>query len=130
MEYIALREIENMTRKQLKQAVRDCFDYAPDASPIDRLAILQEAQFYARELERRSDSWVSFRDFVLEIVVIGLIGWEIHMNYRAEKMQSEAFDKQQVVLETQKSSDATASILGSLKSTTEIRIRLSKTRRI
>ena len=42
MEYIALREIENMTRKQLKQAVRDCFDYAPDASPIDRLAILQE----------------------------------------------------------------------------------------
>ena len=43
------------------------------------------------------------------------------MKYRAEKMQSEAFDKQQVVLgNLQKSSDATASILGSLKSTTEI----------
>jgi hypothetical protein len=26
MEYIALREIENITRKQLKQAARDCFD--------------------------------------------------------------------------------------------------------
>jgi hypothetical protein len=41
-----------------------------------------------RELEHRRDSLVSIRDFLLEIAVIALIGWEIHMSYRAEHLQS------------------------------------------
>jgi hypothetical protein len=120
MRVLELKQIDKMTKKELKLAVEDCFEHAPEVDPVDRLAILQEAEFYTRELERRSDSWISIRDLILELIVIALIGWEIHMSYRAETIQSEASDKQQVVLgNLQKSSEATAAILGSLKSTTE-----------
>jgi hypothetical protein len=120
MKYIELKAIDKMSRKQLKQAVLDCYEYAPEADPIDRLAILQEAQFYSRELERRSDSWTSRRDLLLEIAVIGLIGWEIWLGYRSESLQSEASEKELKVLSNlQTSSDNTASILQSLKSTTD-----------
>jgi hypothetical protein len=93
-----LKVFGQMSRRELKRAITSCFEYAPDATPVDRLAILQEAQFYTRELERRSDSWVSIRDFVLEIVVIGLIGWEIHVGYRQERLNTEQFKRQEAVL--------------------------------
>jgi hypothetical protein len=35
--------IGKMNRKELKQAILMCFEYAPDADPVDRLAVLQEA---------------------------------------------------------------------------------------
>jgi len=120
MEYIELKEIDNMTRTQLKLAIKGCFEYAPEANPVDRLAVLQEAQFYSRELESRRDSWVSIRDFILEIVVIGLIGWEIHMNYRAERLQSQNFEKEQAVFTNlQASSAGTASTLITLQETSK-----------
>ena len=116
MEHIELRNIENMTKKQLKEAAKGCFEYAPEAAPVDRLAILQEAQFYTRELERRNDSFTSIRDLILELVVIGLIGWEIYMSYRAERQQRVNFKEEQGIFENlQKSSDATKDSLTSVK---------------
>ncbi len=66
------------------------------------------------------DRWVSGRDLFLEIVVIGLIGWEIHMGYRQERQQSYDFSEQQKVqTNLARSSDATAKTLTALQTTTE-----------
>jgi hypothetical protein len=120
MAHTELKLIDKMSKKDLRQAIQACFEYAPETDPVDRLAVLQEAQFYNRELERRSDSWTSRRDLVLELGVIGLIGWEIRMGYKAERLQKTASDQQLIVLgNLQSSSQNTAAILQSLKTTTD-----------
>lgn len=69
----------------------------------------------------RREQWISTRDLILEIVVIGLIGWEIRMSYRQERLQSQDFQKQQQVLTNlQSSSAATASTLTALQRTAEL----------
>jgi hypothetical protein len=110
---INLTQIDKLTRKQLKKAIENCFEYAPEASPVDRLAILQEAQFYTRELERRDDSRISNRDFLLEIVVIILIGMELWFGIYEGNKQSAILDN------LQNNSAATAATLSLLESTTE-----------
>jgi hypothetical protein len=118
MEETSLKVIDKMSRAELKRAVMLCFDYAPDATPVDRLAVLQEAQFYTQELERRRDSWTSLRDLLLEIAVIGLIGWEIWMGYRAEDLQKQNFKEEKAVLENLRdSSGETAQTLVAVKDT-------------
>jgi hypothetical protein len=77
MEHLMLQDIKKMSEEELNIAIKNCFDYAPEATPIDRLAVLEEAQFYTRELERRDDAFVSKRDLWLEIIVIGLITMEL-----------------------------------------------------
>jgi len=120
MQNVNLESIDKLSKKELKRAVLDCFEHARDASPIDRLAVLQEAQFYSRELERRADSRTSIRDLILEVIVIGLIGWEIFLGYKTEKLQSAASEKELGVLNNlQTSSQNTATILQSLNATTD-----------
>ncbi len=116
----SLGVIDKMSQAELKRAIVMCFEYAPDATPIDRLAVLQEAEFYTRELERRRDSWTSIRDLALEIAVIALIGWEIHMSYRGERLDSQNFEKEQVVFANlEASSAATAGTLIELEKTSK-----------
>jgi hypothetical protein len=111
-----LREIEKLKKRGLRQRVDEAFEKADEKGP----GYLMEAQFYMRELEHRRDSWVSIRDLVLEIVVIALIGWEIWMGYRAERLQTQNFDKeQQVFTNLQASSAATAKTLESERQTME-----------
>jgi hypothetical protein len=120
MQEIKLKQIDKLTKTELKQAVADCFEYGPETSPVDRLAILQEAEFYTRELDRRSDSWVAFRDLILEIVVIGLIGWEIYMGYRQAADHAAEFGQQQQIFQNlESSSKATANTMTALEATTE-----------
>jgi hypothetical protein len=40
--------------------------------------MLLEAQFYIQERDRRHDSRIGLRDLILELVIIALIGWEVH----------------------------------------------------
>jgi hypothetical protein len=109
-----------MSRKELKRAILMCFEYAPDADAINRLAVLQEAQFYTQELERRGDSLISLRDLLLEITVIGLISWEIWIGYQTEKMQLQNFEKETRILSAlATSSSATADRLAELKEVTK-----------
>ncbi len=111
-----VEEFGRLSRNQLRTKANECFHKAETAGTNDRPGLLLEAQFYLRELEHRVDSWTSIRDFILEIVVIFLIGWEIHMGYRQENQQSQNFkDQQQVLTNLQKSSAATAAILASLR---------------
>jgi hypothetical protein len=120
LEQTSLGVIDKMSRAELKRAIVMCFEYAPDATPINRLAVLQEAEFYTRELERRADSRTSIRDLVLEIVVILLIGGEILLGYRQGRDEAKASAlEQQVLSNLQASSAATVSTLQSLKKTTE-----------
>ena len=86
----------------------------------DRLAVLQEAQFYTRELERRDDAFVAKRDLWLEIVVIGLITMELLLGlYQERQLAKDAEQQQRVLTNLEASSKATAGTLGSSKSTTE-----------
>ena len=111
-----LNEIEKLTKKQLKQRVDAAFELAEQKGP----GYLAEAQFYMWELEHRRDSFTSIRDLVLEIVVIALIGWEIHMSYRGERLESQNFEKEQAVFANlQTSSAATAGTLTALEDTSK-----------
>lgn len=97
--------------------------------PEDLAALYQtdETRNRARDwLTERADirdwreRWVSGRDFLLEIVVIFLIGWELVLARRQDIMQDQNFKRQQEVLTNlANSSRDTASILASLKTTTE-----------
>jgi hypothetical protein len=91
MQELKLQNIAKMSDEELKIAIEGCFDYAPEATPVDRLAILQQAQFYTRELEHREQrrEWkLAAEDRtieetrhrvgrLLEPIVISLIGLEL-----------------------------------------------------
>lgn len=111
-----LKEIEKLTKKELRQRVDEAFEKADEKGP----GYLAEAQFYMRELEHRCDSRTSIRDLILEIIIIALIGWEIHMSYRGERLESQNFEKGQgVFANLQASSAATAGTLIALQETSK-----------
>ena len=89
-----LKQIEKLKKKELSQRVDDAFQKAEEKGP----GYWAEAEFYMRELEHRRDSRVSLRDLLLEIAVIGLIGWEILMGYRAEDLQKQNFKDEKAVI--------------------------------
>jgi hypothetical protein len=102
--------------------------FTPITIDLQRIYQTEETRKRARDwltetadVREFKDRWVSGRDLFLEIVVIALIGWEIGLGYQQEKMQSKNFNDQQKVLTSLwQSAKATADILASLKSTTEI----------
>jgi hypothetical protein len=111
-----LTEIEKLKTKQLRQRVDEAFAKSDEKGP----GYLAEAQFYMRELEHRRDLWVSRRDLFLEMVVIALIGWEIHMGYQQQTHQDEAFEKEKTIWEhMDTSTKATADTLSSLAGTSD-----------
>src|SRR5258708_40039075 len=110
MQELKLKNNAKMSDEELEIAIEGCFDHAPEASPVDRLAIIQQAQFYTRELERREQQreWkLAAKDRtieekrhrvgrLLELIVIFLIGLElvaavvgIWMTVRESKEQDE-----------------------------------------
>jgi hypothetical protein len=106
-----LEEVQKLSKKQLRALINRSFELAEEPGR-DRGPLYEKAGFYMRELEHRRDSRVSIRDFILEIVVIALIGWEIWMGYRAEHVQNTNFEAEKHVFENlEKSSIATAGSL-------------------
>jgi hypothetical protein len=82
-----LDEIQSKSKNELRGMINANSIAASTTMNVgDQAAFIAQAEFLMRELDRRSDSWVSLRDLILEIVVIALIGWEIHMSYRAERL--------------------------------------------
>jgi hypothetical protein len=121
MRELKLDNINKLNKEELRHAIADCFEYAPDATSVDRLAILQEAQLYTRELERREDSWISRRDLILEIVVIVLIGAELGLGYQQEREQSKAAAlQQQVLTNLQVTSAAAAATMTATEAASEL----------
>ena len=90
--------------------------YSPLARENARDWLTERADY-----RERHDRWISFRDLVLEIVVIFMIGWEIRLSLVGDRHQADSFRKQQDVLTNlQQSSKDTADILAALKTTTEM----------
>jgi hypothetical protein len=113
-----LEELGRLKRKQLRARANGCFGLAESRGVAERPGHIAEAEFYMRELENRRNSFTSIRDLILEMVVIALIGWEIHMSYRGERLESQNFEKEQAVFANlQTSSAATAGTLIELQST-------------
>jgi hypothetical protein len=109
---LKLENMSEMSEEELRIAIKAALDHARESSPIDRFAMLQEAQFYTRELERRDDAFVAKRDFWLEVIVIGLITMELLLGFYQEKEQSKTGTQQQEVLgNLQKSTAATAATM-------------------
>jgi len=61
------------------------------------------------DYHERREQWISARDLILDLVIIGLIGWEINMSYRQERHQSQDFEKQQKALTNLQNSSAATS---------------------
>lgn len=73
------------------------------------------------DYHERREQWISARDLILDLVIIALIGWEIHLGYQQERLQSRNFkEQQQSLTNLQNSSAETAKTLASLQRTTEL----------
>jgi hypothetical protein len=113
-------ETEKVSKQTLKRKVNESLALAETRGVAERPGHIADAEFYMRILEDRRDTRVSIRDFILEIVVILLIGWEIHMSYRAERLQSQNFDKEEKVFTNlEANSSATAKTLTTVEGTME-----------
>jgi hypothetical protein len=108
---MTFEEFEKAGSKQLRAWAKGCFDRAKDNNTGEgtRIPLLLEAQFYMAERDRRHDNFIAWRDLILEVIVIFLIGWEIVVGGKQER----------VLQNLQSSSSATASTLSALQQTTE-----------
>ena len=109
---LTVKELEKLSRRELRARADEIFNDAETRGP----GYLIGAQFYIGELARRADSRTSIRDLILEIIVIGMIGWEIWVGYRADDAQRQNFKVERAVLENLRdSSSATAQTLVAVK---------------
>jgi hypothetical protein len=109
-----VEEFKKLSKKELRQRANDAFAESESSlgGMVRQSELYDQARFYMDEIDRRHDSFVSIRDLLLEIGVILLIGWEIHMGYTQEANQASQFTQQsQVMTNLQTSSDKTAQIL-------------------
>jgi hypothetical protein len=115
-----VEEFGKLSKEELRQRANESLLLADSQGLQAAPGNLARAQFYMRELEHRRDSWVSIRDLVLELFVIGLIGWEIWLGYAQEKQQKQNFTDQQKVLGNMlDSSKDAARTMSLLQSTTQ-----------
>lgn len=102
-------ELSKLTKKELEECINERLAHVEEVWPDERGTALAEAEVYMRTLERRQDSHDSKRDFVLDLVILFLIGMEIFMSIRAELLQRENFkDEGKIFEKLQESSDKTA----------------------
>jgi hypothetical protein len=104
---MTIDEFEKAKRRDLKARANECLAKYEDAGGLDKPYLLLEAQLYMQELDRRHDSWISYRDLILEVVVILLIGWEIWFGSKQDD----------VLTRLQESTAATTTALMSVQST-------------
>ncbi|HLX44581.1 MAG TPA: hypothetical protein VKR43_14145 [Bryobacteraceae bacterium] len=98
---------EKATTRELRAEARDCFEKAARATTFESgLAYLFETQFYMQELDRRHGGRIAWRDLILEIVVIVLIGTEIGLAIKQGKDEDELMGKQNAILSNLQTSTA------------------------
>ena len=125
---MAFERFEKVSESELEASAAECFRKYGTAGGLDKPAYLLEAQIYVRELERRHDAKIAWRDLFLELIVILLIGgeialgiWGIVIAQREGKDQAELLGKQKTILEhLETSTAATAATLVSVQSTMEL----------
>jgi hypothetical protein len=101
--------------------------FNPSTVDLQGLYALDVTRLHTRDwLTERTDiqeyreRWIPLRDFILEILVICLIGWEIHLGYQQDKQQAINFSTEQKLLNSLAiNTQTTANTLASLQRTTE-----------
>jgi hypothetical protein len=86
-------EFEKATERDLRQKANECFDKLKDSGSQEWPALLLSARFYMDEVERREHDRVAMRDFLLEVVVILLIGLELYFGIAGGSDQLAALRK-------------------------------------
>ncbi len=110
-------KLEKANKKELRREVVDRFNRYNAEAP-GGIEYLWEAQFYMGELDRRSGSRIALRDFILEIVVIVLIGIEIGLAIKQGKDEDKLMDKQNGILT--KLQDASSDTAKSMKALADV----------
>jgi hypothetical protein len=109
---LTFEQLEKAKKHELKARAKACFEAAQEGGRLYNTdlgrATLLEAQFYMQELDRRHDSWIAWRDLVLEGIVIALIGWEIFLG----RDEGVLMDRQNTILSNlETSTETTANLL-------------------
>ena len=97
---MTFEQFEKANRKTLREEAKQCFERAQDGQSQTDFQVMKllEAQLYMQELDRRHDSWIAWRDLILEVVVIALIGGEIWLGWKQGTNESTMMDKQDTIL--------------------------------
>jgi hypothetical protein len=123
-------EFEAATNEDLRREAKRCFDLygSSGVGGLDKPQLVLEAQFYMQELGRREDSKIANRDFLMELIVIFLIGLEllaaVGLAVWGERQQTQEVNQQlsafgkmlDELSKLQESSAATAQTLSSQQS--------------
>jgi len=87
-------QLSQMSVAELRRTANEILAEVQARGTGDHGSILSRAQFYIDEIERRSaeterqrQAWISRRDFILEIVVIVLIGAELYYSIHGGNQQ-------------------------------------------
>jgi hypothetical protein len=112
--------VKDLTEAQLREKADECMEGFETVNSLEKQDKLAEAQFYLSEIDRREQAaerkhtrWIERRDLLLEVVIIGLISWEIHSAQAEGKAQLDVLSKLQL------SSAATAETLKDVRKAQE-----------
>jgi hypothetical protein len=95
-----LEDLSRMSEAQLREKANEILAKLETAGGLDQGPILSASQFYIDEIERRAgeaerrrQSRIALRDFILELVVIILIGGELYFGITGGNQQLSALEK-------------------------------------
>ena len=71
-------DIDKMSRKELERKAHEAMGEYIEKRGKDHHALLEDAQFYREELRSRAERRSRRIDIFLELIIIAMIGWEIH----------------------------------------------------
>jgi hypothetical protein len=87
----SLDKINKLSSKELARRAKEALDSYIEKRGLDHHALLVDAQFYLGELQSRKERRSRRIDIFLELIIIGMIGWEIHEgNKQATTLQQMA----------------------------------------
>jgi hypothetical protein len=117
LESLNFEQFDSAKRSDLRNLAKECFDksQAEPESSEKKASLLLEAQFYMAEMDRRQGGRTAWRDLLLEIVVILLIGFEIVLALKQGNDEDQLMDKQnRILFGLQQSTSDTATTLKGL----------------
>src|SRR2546430_2111051 len=102
-------EYQQKSNNELRGMADECFRRMDVCGPLDRPALLLEAQFYMNEIGQRDDARIAKRDFMLELIVIALICFEIIIAF------VEGYGQEKILSHMDTSTAATAATMTDLQ---------------
>ena len=92
-------ELIHSSDAELKAKANMALAQFETAGGLDKPHLLLQAQFYMAEMSRRQDAIIARRDFLMELVVIALIGFEIVIAFYEGHEQAKVMERQTIIVE-------------------------------